>query len=223
VLVVGYLGLAAFSIAVGLVVIHVLLSLSGVSSADDSVVVWLVHHRSPTGTDASLVGSTIAGGLVLPILVGVIAVVCALRRWWRVAAFVVFALIVESATYRATTLVVHRHRPSVPRLEQLPVNASYPSGHTAASIAVYAGLTLLLTSRIRDWRVRTLAWIIAVAIPIFVAVSRMYRGMHHPIDTLAGATIGLGALTIVVFACRVAGAVADARTRARERQVRTSA
>ena len=63
---------------------------------------------------------------------------------------------------------------------------------------------------------------IAVAIPIFVAVSRMYRGMHHPIDTLAGATIGLGALTIVVFACRVAGAVADTRTRARERQVRTS-
>ena len=69
---------------------------------------------------------------------------------------------------------------------------------------------------------RALAWMIAVAIPIFVAVSRMYRGMHHPIDTLAGATIGLGALTIAVFACRVAGAVADTRTRARERQVRTS-
>ena len=50
------------------------------------------------------------------------------------------------ASYRATTLVVHRDRPSVPRLEHLPVNASYPSGHTAAAIAVYGGLVLLLTS-----------------------------------------------------------------------------
>ena len=34
-------------------------------------------------------------------------------RKWRIAAFVVFALGVESATYRATTLVVHSHRPRV--------------------------------------------------------------------------------------------------------------
>ena len=58
-------------------------------------------------------------------------------RHWRLAGFLLFALAVESASYRATTLVIHRHRPAVHRLEQLPVNASYPSGHTAASIAVY--------------------------------------------------------------------------------------
>ena len=84
---------------------------------------------------------------MLPIVVGTIALVCAVLRKWRIAAFVVFALAVESATYRATTLVVHSHRPRVVRLESLPVNASYPSGHTAASIAVYGGLALLLTSR----------------------------------------------------------------------------
>ncbi len=49
VLVVGFVGLAALSIAVGLVVMHVLLPLSGVSSADESVVVWLVHHRITDG------------------------------------------------------------------------------------------------------------------------------------------------------------------------------
>ena len=84
-------------------------------------------------------------------------------RKWRIAAFAVFALAVESAAYRATTLVVHSHRPNVPRLEGLPVNASYPSGHTAASIAVYGGLVLLLTSRFTNRAFRVSAWTFVLA------------------------------------------------------------
>ena len=79
---------------------------------------------------------------MLPILVGLIGLGCAIARRWRIAAFAVFVLVVESATYRVTTLVIHRDRPDVHRLENLPVNASYPSGHTAASVAVYSGLVL---------------------------------------------------------------------------------
>ena len=45
--------------------------------------------------------------------------------------------------YRATTLAVHRERPDVHRLEGLPADASYYSGHTAAAIAVYGGIALL--------------------------------------------------------------------------------
>jgi undecaprenyl-diphosphatase len=208
----GYLTLAAVSVAIGWMVIHLLLHLAWVNSADENVVVWFVHHRSPTGTDASVVGSTVAGGLVLPILVATVAVVCVAMRQWRIAAFVAIALILESAVYRTVTLLIHRQRPTVHRLEDLPANASYPSGHTAASIAVYAGLVLLLTSRIRDRTVRIVAWTLAILMPIFVAGSRMYRGMHHPIDTLAGVTIGVSALAIAVFACRVAGAVAATRS-----------
>ena len=64
-----------------------------------------------TGTEASLIGSIMAGGVVLPIVAGVLALAAAALRQWRVAAFFVFALAVESAAYRTTTLVVHRHRP----------------------------------------------------------------------------------------------------------------
>ena len=109
---------------------------------------------------------------MLPILVGSIALVCAILRKWRIAAFFVFALAVESATYRATTLVVHSHRPRVLRLEHLPVNASYPSGHTAASLAVYGGLALLLTSRVHEPAVPDRGWTLAPAMVTFVASSR---------------------------------------------------
>ena len=43
----------------------------------------------------------------------------------------------------------------------------------------------------------------------------MYRGMHHPIDVLAGVPIGIGAILVALFACRVAGA-ATARREAAE-------
>jgi undecaprenyl-diphosphatase len=150
-----------------------------------------------------------SGGFVLPIVVGATALAFAALRHWRMAAFVVFVLAVESASYRITTLVVHRHRPQVHRLEDLPVNASYPSGHTAASIAVYCGLALLLTSLIKNRAFRIAVWSIAVLIPVYEALSRMYRGMHHPLDVAGGVVIGIASLCALVLACRAAGAAAS--------------
>ena len=118
---------------------------------------------------------------------------------------------VESGLYRITSAAAPRARPDVPRLEDLPVDASYPSGHTAASIAVYGGLVLLLTTRITSPRRRLLAWIGAILIAVFVAMSRMYRGMHHPIDAAGGVLVGLAAIAIVVFACNATTAAIKMR------------
>jgi undecaprenyl-diphosphatase len=207
----GLLVIAAASIGAGLLVTRVIEHTWGIGAADERVNVWLAAHRTPGRTHASLIGSIVAGGVVLPILVAGIGLACAVARKWRVAAFVVFALAVEAATYRITTLVVHVHRPRVVRLEHLPVNASYPSGHTAASVAVYGGLALLVTSRFQSNVVRGLVWTFAVLMVAFVALSRMYRGMHHPLDVGGGLLVGVAALAVLVFACRVAGAAYDRR------------
>ena len=110
--------------------------------------------------------------------------------------------------------MVHSDRPRVVRLEHLPVNASYPSGHVAATIAVYGGLALLLTSRFTTPLFRAFAWAAVVGMVAFVAGSRMYRGMHHPLDVAGGIVVGIAAVIMVVFACRTAGAAAEARKRA---------
>jgi undecaprenyl-diphosphatase len=103
-------------------------------------------------------------------------------------------------------LVIHRQRPQVHRLDQLPVDASYYSGHTAASVAVYCGLALLITSRIRSTGLRIACWAIAIAIPLLVAFSRMYRGMHHPTDVGAAMFVGIGTLVVALAAARAAKA-----------------
>lgn len=207
----GLAAIAVLSIGLGFFVTRVLEHAWGIGAADERVNVWLAGHRTSSRTDASLLGSMVAGGVVLPIVVAAIALVSAVLRKWRIAAFVVFALAVESATYRATTLVVHSHRPQVARLEDLPVKASYPSGHTAASIAVYGGLILLLTSRFSNRVFRILAWTFACATVAFVAASRLYRGMHHPLDIGGGVVVGVAAVLVLVFACRTAGAAAESR------------
>jgi membrane-associated phospholipid phosphatase len=207
----GLVVIAGLSIGFGFFVTRVVEHVWGIGAADERVNGWLAAHRTASRTDASLVGSIIAGGVVLPIVAGVIALIAAVFRRWRLAVFAVFGLAVESATYRATTLVVHSHRPTVPRLEHLPVNASYPSGHTAAAIAVYGGLALLLTSRFTNGPFRVFAWTVVLAVVTFVATARMYRGMHHPLDVAGGIFVGIAALTVVVFACQTAAASAEAR------------
>jgi len=200
--------IAMVSTALGFLVTRVLLHVHGTAAADEHFVRWLAAHRTRFRTDLSLVGSMGSGGVVLPIVIGATALAFAVMRHWRMAAFVVFVLAVESASYRITTLVIHRHRPQVHRLENLPVNASYPSGHTAASIAVYWGLALLLSSMIQNRLFRVAVWSVAVLIPVFEALSRMYRGMHHPLDVAGGVVIGIASLFVLVLACRASGAAA---------------
>jgi len=206
----AFAALAAVSIAVGFVATHLLVHVGGLGPTDESAIHQIVRDRTPFLDTLSAVGSTVGGAPVLIPLVALVAIVCAFRRKWRIAAFAIFVLSIESATYRVTSLALPRERPSVPRLENLPADASYPSGHTAASIAVYAGLVFLLASGAGRRGVRIAAWVAAIVLPVFVAMSRMYRGMHHPLDVAGGILIGVGAMMVLLFACRAAGAAVRA-------------
>ncbi len=211
----GYALLAALTISVGLLLTELLVPVHGFEKWDNDINRWLAEHRNPVLTDLSWLGSTLAGGLVIPAVVGVLLVVFVVRRSWLLAAFTLFVICVESGSYRATTLVVERDRPPVHRLEGLDPTASFPSGHIAATVALYGGLLLLLASWVgRRW-FSALAIALTIALALFVGWARMYRGMHHLTDTAAGVIMGLLALGITVFAARAATAAANARDAAR--------
>lgn len=214
-LLVGYALLVTAMVFLGLCLIHLVLPFGGLAQADEDVSAWLADNRSPGQEHLSWIGSTLAGGLVIPLVIGLCLVCFLVTRHWLLAAFVLFVVALESGTYRATSLIVPRDRPDVDRLESLPVDASYPSGHTAASIALYGGLLLLLASRIDNRALRTSALLAGVAIPVFVGWARMYRGMHHITDVGAGVLMGLGALAILVFVARASRAAARTRDSSR--------
>jgi undecaprenyl-diphosphatase len=212
-MVAGYVLLAALAVGLGFLLVDVLLPFDGLGRADEHVNRWFAAHRDATLNDGSYVGSMIGDIPVLPIVVALTAIALIVRRRWRIAAFVVAAILVEAGTYRVASLIVHRERPEVPRLDHLPANQSFPSGHVAASLAVYGGLALLITSatRGRGRGAAIASWVVALLLVAVVATSRMYRGMHHPLDVASGLLVGAGALVVALLAARASGVVAERR------------
>lgn len=200
----------------GLLLTRVILDLGGIEAWDQRVAERFEDSRTPTLVDLSYVGSTLSGGIVIPAIVGVLLVLFLALRRWRLAAFTLFVILLETSTYRVTSLIIHRDRPDVERLEGLPVNESFPSGHVAASVAFFSGLLLVLASRVPSLPAKLVLWTLAVAIPIFEIWSRLLRGMHHVTDVTCGVLMGLGAIVVAVFAARAAGAAAARRDAAKE-------
>jgi undecaprenyl-diphosphatase len=96
--------------------------------------------------------------------------------------------------FLSVTFVVARPRPDVARLSSTPMTSSFPSGHTAAAVVLYAGIALGLRYCNVKSAVRVAFWIFAVLVVLAVAISRVYRGMHHPTDVAVGALLGAACL-----------------------------
>jgi membrane-associated phospholipid phosphatase len=117
------------------------------------------------------------------------AVGCLLLAWRghgpRLPVYLAVAVAGETGLFLLASAAVDRLRPAIPHLDEAPPTSSFPSGHTAAAIALACGLALGLARTHPRHRLRALIWVLAVALPLFVLLSRLYRGMHWPSDVAA--------------------------------------
>ncbi|HEX7475043.1 MAG TPA: phosphatase PAP2 family protein [Dehalococcoidales bacterium] len=108
------------------------------------------------------------------------------------------AIVGELLIFLIVTAVVNRPRPIVPLLDSAPPTSSFPSGHTAAAVALYGSFAVIALRQLRTkWLSIALATVFCI-VPVVVGVSRLYRGMHHPTDVLFGAIGGGLWLALVV-------------------------
>ena len=150
----------------------------------------LVELRVPALDSVSAVVSEMASTVVVIVTALVVAAVVwwTTRQWWF-AAVPLVALGLEAAVFLTSSLVVGRERPDVDQLDHAPPTSSFPSGHTGAATSVYLSFALLAT-RIRHGVLRVTVIVICALVPVGVALSRVYRGMHHPTDVVAGLAVG---------------------------------
>lgn len=85
--------------------------------------------------------------------------------------------------------LVHRIRPfdvktGIELLVKRPTDYSFPSGHTAASVASVMALYLAGEKKI---------WVPALILAVLIAFSRLYLYVHYPTDVLGGMIIGIAA------------------------------
>ncbi len=207
---VGWLVLAALAIGLGALVTHFVVGHS-LGHGDLDIARWFAERRTDTWNSLSKIGSYFGETITVFAVIAIALVVLAIKRAWAQFGLLAIAMAAEGGVYVTATYVISRNRPAVPRLEDLILADSYPSGHTAAAMALYGSLCIIVWSltRSRVWRGLFLA--LAIVGPLIVATSRVYRGMHNTTDVICGLLIGAGCITVGYVAVRAGLAAAHQR------------
>jgi undecaprenyl-diphosphatase len=117
----------------------------------------------------------------------VIAVVlCAVYRRWGVLLMTFVAVALADWSAMAIKALVDRPRPPLryptpETLVPLPHDSSFPSGHAATSFAAATMLSFAFPA------LAPVLFVLASA----VAFSRVYVGVHYPLDVIGGAALGV--------------------------------
>ena len=206
----GSLILAIVLVAIGFLITRSSLS-GGIVGWDSSVERWVELHRTSTLDTWTDLGSIMGGTGTILAVAGLAIIVLLIRRLWYDAAFVGLALFIEFSAFLSATTIVERPRPSITPLDPIPVTSSFPSGHTGAAIVTYIALAIVISSHLRNAALRVAIWVVAVLLPTYVGLSRVYRGMHHPTDVMASVVLGTGALCFGLLAVHTTAVVAARR------------
>jgi membrane-associated phospholipid phosphatase len=116
-------------------------------------------------------------------------------RRWHEPVYLAVTLIFEATVFIVVTTIVGRPRPDVVRLEDSPVNSSFPSGHVAAAV-VYGAFVVIVFWHTRATWARALAVTVYLGVAAAVAWARMYQGMHFASDVATGVVLGLWSLAV---------------------------
>jgi undecaprenyl-diphosphatase len=121
-----------------------------------------------------------------------LAVALLVRNAW-VFVVVAAAVLVADGIAGIVTAAVGEKRPNEPDpLVAIPHSHSFPSGHTATSFAGATALSLVYP------RGAPAFYVLAAG----VAYSRLYLGVHFPLDVVGGAVIGAATALLLLAAVR---------------------
>ncbi|GAA3442629.1 phosphatase PAP2 family protein [Planomonospora venezuelensis] len=193
--------MAALTIGVGLLITKVL-ETTTIGANDRGVNEELADGRT---TFWSEVTDTMSGLSDTPVIVAATAVLVIVFRLvfkrWNESLFLVVAVWSQSIIFLLSTVLAERKRPAVEHLDPAPPTSSFPSGHTSAAVAFYCGVAMVLTVHTqRHTILNALWWLVGLAIPLGIAYSRMYRGMHHLSDVAWGFLLGLVCVAVAANA-----------------------
>src|SRR5215472_10365948 len=156
--------------------------------AGHSVVVSVVKAVTWLGSDG-----------VLWTLVGAAAVVLAIRRQWRLTAYLLATAAGALVLDPVLKTLVGRLRPVVAHPIAHGNGDSFPSGHALGSIVCFGALFLVFLPAARGtWR-RVFAAVI-VTLVVAIGISRLLLGVHYISDVLGAWALGITWLGVTAFA-----------------------
>lgn len=194
------LGLAA---AIGALIFFSWLTdevLEGDSQQFDEVTRAAVHQlASPVMTALMRALSFVGSTIVLAIGTTIAVIVFATRKWGREAKLFAATMIGGSLLNVTLKLTFKRARPT-PFFDLTPPETySFPSGHSLMSACFFGALAAILTAHTKSKRLRAIIWTICAAMFLSIGFSRIYLGVHHTTDVIAGFAAALIWILVVRF------------------------
>lgn len=139
---------------------------------------WAEHIANLASTRTALAVTVVA------------AIVLLVRRHWHSAIALALVFPVTQGAVQLVKLVVERPRPAANAALADAQGFSFPSAHSATSVAVYATIAFILIRASRHGHSRVAIAGFAAALVLAVGFSRVLLGAHYPTDVLAGWTFG---------------------------------
>jgi undecaprenyl-diphosphatase len=131
-------------------------------------------------------------------LAAVVAIVALLAGRYTDAVILFLALAASELFVLATKTLVARPRPPLEDARIVQTGFSFPSGHAALAATFYGTAAYLLARAARRGTLKVLVGSSAALLVVGIGVSRIYLGAHFPTDVLAGWTLGVFWLAVIV-------------------------
>ena len=211
----AFAAVEALLIGLGLLVTRVLDD-TGLHQEEIELVQAVPEARTPVWNAITTWG-TVLGSTGVVIAVTAAGCLLLMRRGHgpRLPAFLALAVAGETGLFLLAALVIDRERPPIPQLDMAPPTSSFPSGHTAATLALACGLALGLARTRPGHRLITAIWTFGLVFASFVMVTRLYRGMHWPTDLAASVVFVVVWLVLLRAILLPQAGVTDRRNRRR--------
>lgn len=156
-------------------------------------------ESSHPGLDVFFNWATLLGdfNVICPIIIFSAAVLL-YKHQFKIAGVLCISFFGAALTTTLLKMTFDRPRPDLfdSALSYLPGNAAFPSGHTTHATALALFLVWLAFQRPRQ---RYLLFLVAGAMVILVAISRLYLQIHWPTDLIGGLAVSLFWLSLAVL------------------------
>ncbi len=192
------IGLAALALAILLIAILGDSIEDGAQFAFDKAVLLMMREPGALGVpegpaflkQAMLDITALGGGTILTLVLVLSAGFLFLQRHMLTALLVLVGGTTGPVAVSIAKQIFGRQRPAV--IDHLVEvgSASFPSGHSANSAAVYLTLALVLVQIVKRRRERAYLLTAAILLVLAIGASRVYLGVHWPSDVLAGWAFG---------------------------------
>lgn len=174
---------------------------SGISLAFDLKAGEIVRSLRTPALNVFMINITDMGKWTTIVGIAVILMLIDIVRWHKLdLPLAVIAGLLNLGLYATLKRMIKRPRPDEIHWIIEEAGFSLPSGHSMNSMFCYGIMLYLLYRNCESEKIKKVMTAVICILILLIGFSRIYNGVHHPTDVMAGFSMGLSMLMIATVA-----------------------